>query len=74
MIETVSSHISSELNFRLRFLKFGSRLEMPRLFGSQFRFSVMKNRTFFPNFPLILHQFSRVINISKIFQDLGSFI
>ena len=46
---------------------------MPRLFGSRFRFSVMKNRKFFPNFPLLLHQFLSVFNISKIFQDLGSF-
>ena len=62
-----------DLNFRLRFLKFWSGLEMPRLLGSRLRFSVMKNWTFSPIFPLLLHQFSSVFNTSKIFQDLGSF-
>ena len=60
------SMLHAELNFRLRFLKFPSRLEMPRLFGSRFQFSVMKNSTF-------SYQFSSVFNISKIFQDLESF-
>ena len=73
VIGPVWPSMGSELNFRLRFLKFRSRLEMPRLFGSRFRFSVMKNWTFSPIFPLLLHQFSSVFNISKIFQDLGSF-